>query len=379
MKAAGHEVRIEVARLGTPIPGDGVREIPASESDFFHLGQDTDAPSVLAEAKSFARNFSPWTPPSEEFDLVYERYSLFGVAGLTLARQRGIPYVLEVRWRANAPLVEEQKIHRSLVLEPLAKAIEKYLFSNADLIIAVSQGVKDYVASVAPDSQVTILPNGVDISPYVFAHRNDDTREKTGGGNFRVGFVGSMKPWHGVELLLEAFHGLPPDDGDRLVFVGEGPMTESIIQTSDQLGLRNRVTLTGAIDHDLIPDTLMALDVLVAPCPQIVDFYFSPIKIFEYMASGRPIVASSVGQVAEMLEHEKNALLVPPGDAAALTQALLRLKSDPELGARLAQAAQLEARANHTWTTRVNTFEPNLVSLIEKNTKLRPSGIIYET
>ena len=169
------------------------------------------------------------------------------------------------------------------------------------------------------------------------------------------------------------------DDGDRLVFVGEGPMTESIIQTSDQLGLRNRVTLTGAIDHDLIPDTLMALDVLVAPYPQTVDFYFSPIKIFEYMASGRPIVASSVGQVAEMLEHEKNALLVPPGDAAALTQALPRLKSDPELGARLAQAAQLEARANHTWTTRVNTFEPNLVSLIEKNTKPRPSGIIYET
>ena len=105
MKSAGHEVRIEVARLGPAIPGDGVREIPANEADFSHLGQGADAPGVLAEAGSFARNFSAWTLPSEDFDLVYERYSLFGVAGLTLARQRGLPFVLEV----NAPLLEEQK------------------------------------------------------------------------------------------------------------------------------------------------------------------------------------------------------------------------------------------------------------------------------
>ena len=165
MKSAGHEVRIEVARLGPAIPGDGVREIPANEADFFHLGQGADAPGVLAEAGSFARNFSAWTLPSEDFDLVYERYSLFGVAGLTLARQRGLPFVLEV----NAPLLEEQKTHRTLVLEPLAKAIEQYLFSNADMIIAVSQGVKDYIGSVAAEAQVTILPNGVDIGPYLCA------------------------------------------------------------------------------------------------------------------------------------------------------------------------------------------------------------------
>ena len=264
----------------------------------------------------------------------------------------------------NAPLLEEQKTHRTLVLEPLAKAIEQYLFSNADMIIAVSQGVKDYIGSVAAEAQVTILPNG--IGPYLCAQRNHGTRENLGGGNFLVGFVGSMKPWHGVDLLLQAFHGLPPDDGDRLVFVGEGPMAASVRDTSEKLGLDNRVTLTGAIDHERVPEALKAMDVLVAPYPQTTDFYLSPIKIFEYMASGRPIVASRVGQVAEILQHEKNALLVPPGDTAALTNALLRLKSDPEFGARLAQSANQEVKTAHTWAARFQSIEPAFSELASR-------------
>ena len=365
MKAAEHEVRIEIARLGTEHPADGVREIPSIEADFFHAGQDTGSPGMLREAKSFARNFSAWTPPAREFDLVYERYSLFGVAGLALARQRGIPFVLEV----NAPLLAEQKTYRILVMEPLARSIEQYLFSNADLIIAVSQGAKDYILRVASEARVTVLPNGVDVAPYSRAQRNKGMQESLGGGNFLVGFVGSMKPWHGVDLLLQAFSELPADEGDRLVFVGEGPMADSIREASDQLGLHSRVTLTGAIGHEAIPETLMALEVLVAPYPATVDFYFSPIKIFEYMASGRPIIASGIGQVAEILEHEKTALLVPPGDTVALTEALLRLKSDPELGACLAQAAKQEVRSAHTWAARFQTIEPCFAKLIWRSSR----------
>ena len=119
--------------------------------------------------------------------------------------------------------------------------------------------------------------------------------------------------------------------------------------------------------------TLKATDVLVAPYPQSTDFYFSPIKIFEYMAAGRPIIASRIGQVAEILEHERTALLVPPGDSAALTQALLRLKSDPELGIRLAQAAQQEVRTAHTWAARFKTVEPAFIELTRRYGRRDPA------
>ena len=213
---------------------------------------------------------------------------------------------------------------------------------------------------------MTVLPNGVAADDFSKASFNAGLREQMGGGEFLVGFLGSMKPWHGLEILLEAFHGMPGKGADRLVFIGDGPLSRDIREQSANLGIEDRVTLTGPVDHQLIPEYLKAADVLVAPYPQTVNFYFSPIKIFEYMASGRPMVASRVGQVAEILEHEKNALLVPPGDTAALTKALLRLKSDQKLGVRLAQAAEQEVKSAHTWAARFQTIEPAFSELISR-------------
>ena len=91
------------------------------------------------------------------------------------------------------------------------------------------------------------------------------------------------------------------------------------------------------------------MDVAVAPYPALANFYFSPLKILEYMAAGRAIVASAIGQINELIAHGKTGLLCPPGDSAQLAAALHRLKADTPLSRRLGEAARSDVVCNHTW------------------------------
>ncbi len=362
LKEAGHNVTTAAARLGdSHRKTKDVYELPEMEASFFHQ-ENPEQPHLLAETKAFSQNFGLRKllkkPKVKKFDLVYERYSLFGIAGLSFAKRNRLPFVLEV----NSPLVEEAKTHRELVLEPLARAVEAYLFSNADYIVAVSDAVRDYIHSLAPNAAVTVVPNGVDVRPFLNVHASNGKPGKQ-GQKFVVGFVGSLKPWHGLEFLLEAFRQLPENQNFELKIVGDGPLRPSLEKLAHKLGIQNRVAFTGAVDFEEIPKTLKGLDALVAPYPQMDGFYFSPLKIFEYMAAGRPIVASRIGQVAEILEDEKTALLVSPENPDALAAALRRLKAEQRLAERLGREAQKLAKEKHTWKARLKTVDAIFQSL----------------
>lgn len=278
------------------------------------------------------------------FDFLYERYGLFSTAAVRASRQLGITSVVEV----NSPLIEEQKKFRDLVNTREAEAVEAEVFETADLIVAVSDQVRDYIRARRPGcGPLAVIPNGVDRSRF---HPDVAPDASWGpGGRFVVGFVGSLKPWHGLEYLLEAFRTLARSNGDsHLLIVGDGPLRGWIEGFARGADIDSRVTITGWVPHERLPALIKSMSVAVAPYPAMEDFYFSPLKLYEYMALGIPVVASRIGQIDMVLRHEGNALLPDPGDAGALADGLRRLYRDEQLRNRLGAAAH-ETAKECTW------------------------------
>jgi glycosyltransferase involved in cell wall biosynthesis len=277
------------------------------------------------------------------FDLVYERFSLFAFAGVEYALAIGVPGILEV----NAPLIEEQSQYRRLANRQGAQDAARRAFNAASMLVAVSDEVADYLKQY-PEAygRVEVVPNGVD--PNVFRPRANHGVSSRAG--FTVGFVGSLKPWHGLLDLVAAFAALRQNANDaRLLIVGEGPERPRLEQTLLTHELRDSVRLTGAVSHDEVPSLLAAIDAAVAPYPRLANFYFSPLKLFEYMAAGLPVVASRTGQVAKLIEDGVTGLLYEPGDASGMRAALERLRLEPKLRLKLGSAARAEILRGHTW------------------------------
>src|SRR5262245_10823899 len=269
-------------------------------------------------------------------DVIYERYSLWGLGGVTFARDHGISFVLEV----NAPLRIEQVRYRALNNAVLAEALEAQLFQLADRVVVPSSLLRDYVVSRgARAGRVRLVPNAAD--PAAFRPSSDVLRPRDGDGTFVVGFLGSLKPWHGLQDLLRAFVLLHRRNAaTRLLIVGDGPLRPAVEQTCRSEGLADAVQVTGDVDYARVPGLLARMDVAVAPYPRLSNFYFSPLKVYEYMAAGVPIVASAIGQITEVLSHRKTALLHPPGNVRKLVAHVEELRDRPHLRARLARAAR---------------------------------------
>jgi glycosyltransferase involved in cell wall biosynthesis len=277
---------------------------------------------------------------SEKFDLIYERYSLWSYAAMAAAQSTRRPSVLEV----NAPLIEEQEKHRSLHDRSAAERVATKVFTHAATIICVSEQVAAYVQRYVNEDKVNVLPNGVNLSRFAIS--------PTKTHEFTVGFVGTLKPWHGVEVLLEAFRMFHEQHSQsRLLLVGDGPEHERLETTVKRYQLENAVTFTGAVSPESVPQYLAQMNVAVAPYPALEDFYFSPLKILEYMAAGVPVVASRAGQIPELIEDGVSGLLCPPGDANALALALGDLYHRPALAESLAKQARQKAEAQHSWDT----------------------------
>jgi glycosyltransferase involved in cell wall biosynthesis len=269
-------------------------------------------------------------------DLVYERYSLWGRTTTAWAAGR-IPSILEV----NAPLVQEQLRHRELVDVAGAEAVARDALGAAHLVTCVSEPVARWAGSVSPDANIVVLPNGVDperIAPAEHRH----------GGPFTVGFLGTLKPWHGVDLLLAAAASAAAAGAPwRILVVGDGPLRAALEEGAAQRGLDHE--FTGALAADEIAAQLHRMDVACAPYPVQADDYFSPLKVYEYLAAGLPVVASAVGQIPEALDHGDLGVLVPPGDPEALASAVTRLRNDPERRRTLGRRAREAALERHTW------------------------------
>jgi glycosyltransferase involved in cell wall biosynthesis len=278
-----------------------------------------------------ARRFRP--------DLIYERYNLFYLAGTWLARWSRVPLFLEI----NAPLAAERIRFGGLGLPGLATRLEAYVWRSADKVLAVTGVLKRMVEQAGvPADRIEVVPNGIDPTEFTHAASCEIHNRR-----IVLGFVGFVRDWHGLDGVIAAMAAARDVAPVDLVVVGDGPARAALERQAAGLGLADRVRFTGLQAREQVPALVAGFDIALQP--RAVE-YASPLKIFEYMAAGRAIVAPDQENIREILRDGETALLFDPSRPEAMWRAVLRLAGDADLRHRLGAAACAEiARRDYTW------------------------------
>lgn len=337
LRGQGHEVRLvgpagfETAELGgeSRLVALLRRVLPPPLAELAELAYSLPAYLRLARA---AAEFRP--------DAVYERYNLFFLAGAVLARRRGLPFLVEV----NAPLAEERARFGGLSLHRLARWSEAFVWRRADRVLPVTEVLAGHVmaAGVARD-RIEVIPNGIHQEEFPAP----EPAPAEPRADLTLGFVGFVRDWHGLDVVVRdiaAWQGTPRLS---LLVVGEGPARPGLEALAAELGIADRVRFTGLAAREAVPGLVAGFDIALQPAAVP---YASPLKVFEYMAAGRAIVAPDQPNLREVLDDDRTALLFDPARPGALWEAVLRLAADPALRARLGEAARAEVLARDlTW------------------------------
>lgn len=329
LAAAGAEVLLVVASCATDAaPPDGVtlevlpgpaKRAPASA----RLAAEPERAAWLeARLGSFGA------------DAVYERVALHSAAGCAAARAVGIPYVVEL----NAPLLVESERYRRLDCPAEADRLERTVLENADLVLAVSRPLASY-ATERGALHTEVLPNAVALERYAAAPAREADRAV-------AVFAGSLRPWHGVDTMVEAW-SLLGDAAPELLVVGDGAGRRLL----EAAGAR----VTGTVPHSDVPALLAGAHIGLVPYDRDAPDYFSPLKLFEYLATGLATVAADLPGVRDIVTAE-SAILVPRGDARALAGAVAALAGDSERRERLGHAGRALVAARHTWAHRARSI-----------------------
>lgn len=335
LRAAGHEVHVvgpptyDAVALGGESPTfTRIRRLlPGALGELAEIAYGLVSIVRLARA---ARRFRP--------DIVYERANLFHVAGSWTAWRRGVPLLLEV----NSPLAEERARFSRLRLKRLAHAAERFVWRRADIVLPVTEVLAEYVtAAGVPRARIAVVPNGIDLGDFA------GLPSKAPGESVELGFVGFIRHWHGLDRVLRGLAAWRGTPRLGLTVVGEGPARADLESLAAQLGLSDRVRFTGLATREEIPRLVAGFDIALQPASVP---YASPLKLFEYMAAGRAIIAPDQPNIREVLEQGRTAVLFDPASPEAMWQGIERLARDSALRASLGAAAREEVlRRDFTW------------------------------
>lgn len=364
-KELGHEVKmVALVREATQ------HAKPAEASQGAHRIFGIAIPAWTYEIMALAYNVPAffalaWTALRFKPDFIYERYALSTWAGLAVAKLFRKPFILEV----NAPLSLEMKQHQRLVFERLAQRIEDWLCRNATRTIVVSTPMREtFERRGVAARHFAVMPNGVDRALFNPNISGEPIRRELGiRERFVVGFVGWIRPWHGVDMLLEALAVLKDRLPDLvLLIVGDGPALAGLREQAQTLDILQRVHFTGPVDSSAVPGYIAAMDVAVQPD---VTEYASPIKLFEYLAMGKAVIAPNKANITEIVSDGENALIFSSRDTATLTRHIETLYCDRELVLRLGGNANalIDARGYH-WQGNAR----RVIEIVRQNIDNRP-------
>jgi glycosyltransferase involved in cell wall biosynthesis len=295
-------------------------------------------------------------------DVAYERNGLYRTGVATACRRLGIPHVLFVE---ADEILELDYIGEPVtgILRRRARQMFRHNLNAASRILCVSDPLRRHLikAYKIPAEKIEVIPNCVDAEKF----RPDPRAASEIRASLKIDnhpmvlFVGGFYPWHDVATLLEAFAAVLKSRPDsRLILVGDGITRRDMEKHAAELGIAGPALFVGSVPHEKVAGYMAAADITVAPYPVMnPEMWFSPMKLFEYMASGRAIVATAVGQVCDIIEDGRNGLLTRPGDVTAVAAALKRLIEDPELRTRLGRQAREDVLRSHSWEKYISRLE----------------------
>ena len=323
----------------------------------------------------------------EHYDLIHERYEMAGGAGMKASWIKRVPLVLEV----NDPLLE---LNARPLFRPLLGFMKERQFHHAKAIICQTPLIKQAIWEGSPGGssryRVFVIPNGADPAQFPVKPLPEEKQ---------IGFMGSFMPWHGIEVLLTGFSKVLEEEPDsKLLLIGNSSGHEGRLESQmKELGITEKVTFTGAVPPEEIPDLLSSCMVLCAPFAPELDearqehyrkfgFWWSPLKIFEYMASSRPVVSPDLGMISHYLGIKGgtdgevgsgldegigsrgggSGLIYPPGDINKLSEHLVTLLRDRELAMRLGARGRERVEEDFNWRTIAHITQMAYVSVLER-------------
>jgi len=291
-----------------------------------------------------------------------ERFYNFAGAGILLAHRRGIPSLLEV----NAPIIDPPNSTKTRLDRLLLGRMRWWAVRQANWSAAIVTPLNTTIPPGVPRNKIHELPWGANVTrfdPQLRATRRAELDALAGlykldRAHPVAVFLGSFRAWHGVAGFVEAARTLI-SRGSNLSFlaIGGGPELASFTQQSDSWGLPpGRLVFTGPQPHDRVPLLLALGDIGVAPFDlsaheplRTFGFYWSPLKVFEYMAMGMPVITVDVPPLNTILREGQEGLLYPSGDIAALTSALGTLEADAGLRSTMGASARARVVEHFSW------------------------------
>jgi glycosyltransferase involved in cell wall biosynthesis len=399
LQQAGHSVTLHALQGRRVICTQDLRVFsrdPLAASDYGQLGRTGTALFKLAESsvrRIQAETHLPYLALFDSYrmaetgrlnlrgiDLIHERFNLLGLGGYWASRLLKVPYVLEV----NADLVE-QRSYKGTPERGLRRLFAVYTtglcLKAAARVVCISEGLRDHLRNrwQLDPSKLTVLPCAADVALFGQSFDTSQIRRELGLADEPVVmWIGGFYPWHALDLLLESFaqvlHGQP---NTRLILVGDGQTRQAIADKIVASGLRQAVIMTGAIPHRRVPDMLSIADVAVVPAAPVGASRGgtgTPLKLFEYMAAGKAIVATGITQAAAVIRDGQTGRLVNAGDVTAFADAVLQLLRDSTERQRLGHNARREAVERHSWEVYTRQLEETYFDILRSAPSARPSA-----
>ncbi len=296
-------------------------------------------------------------------DVIYERFNLLTPSGIWAKRLFRLPLILEV----NAPLFEERAEFGGLALRRLSKWTQRYTWNGADAVIVVTHVLKEMVEQYGvPGNRIHVMSNGVDTKHFrVSETERQSIRDKLQISNsFVIGFTGFVRDWHGLDRIVEILSDAAFAEATLLV-VGDGPARVNLERRARELGVADRFIMTGVVERQQVPAYLSSFDVAIQP--NVVS-YASPLKMIEYLAMGRAIIAPDLPNIREILNDGENALLFDNSDTQSLRVLLETLMTDTELRERLESAARSTIpQRGLTWRRNAERVDELISELVQRD------------